>query len=53
VGFLPVGAGSLDQGGEIWRLGFLLALFELRWSEHEVVKSATAPFNKSAVFVFL
>jgi hypothetical protein len=31
VGSLPVGAGSLDLSGEIWRLGFLLALFELRW----------------------
>jgi hypothetical protein len=50
---MPVGAGSPDQGGEIWSLGFLLALFELRWPELEVVKRSTTPSNKIVVFVFL
>jgi hypothetical protein len=52
VGSLPVGAGSPDLSGEIWRLGFLLALFELRRPEQEAVKRATAPFNESAISVF-
>jgi hypothetical protein len=53
VGSLLVGAGSPDLSGKIWRLGFLLALFELRWPEQESVKRATAPTNKSAISIFL
>jgi hypothetical protein len=34
--------------GEICKIGFILALFELLWLELQLVKMATAPSNKVA-----
>jgi hypothetical protein len=53
AGALPAGAGSPDLRAKIWRLGLLLAPFELRWPEQKSVKRTTAPSNNLAVSVFL
>jgi hypothetical protein len=52
-GFLPWVVGSPVLCDGIWRIGLLSVFFVLRWSELEMAKSATTPFNKFVVAVFL